>query len=182
MNWPMKPAPLPDWVELLAERIQAYEARIASLGSARPRPPRVLRLLMEAHGMKQADLADIGSQGVVSEILNGKRDLKRGKLPGWRRCFTSARQRSSKHTQAKLRLRIDASECSPRRVWVGGFMPAVPVGAGRPDGLDAGKAQCWCLGQAGDPGPVGQRAALAQQLGRQVGAAIHRQTSLPVRH
>ena len=25
--------------------------------------------------MKQADLADIGSQGVVSEILSGKRDL-----------------------------------------------------------------------------------------------------------
>lgn len=35
----------------------------------------VLRFLMEEHGFKQADLREIGSQGVVSEILNGKRDL-----------------------------------------------------------------------------------------------------------
>ena len=30
---------------------------------------------MDERGMKQSDLADIGSQGVVSEILSGKRDL-----------------------------------------------------------------------------------------------------------
>jgi HTH-type transcriptional regulator / antitoxin HigA len=34
-----------------------------------------LKYLMEEHGLKQADLRDIGSQGVVSEILNGKREL-----------------------------------------------------------------------------------------------------------
>ena len=44
-------------------------------GPSTATPAQVLRLLMEAHGMKQADLADIGSQGVVSEILSGKRDL-----------------------------------------------------------------------------------------------------------
>ncbi len=34
-----------------------------------------LRYLMEEHHLKQADLHEIGSQGVVSEILNGKREL-----------------------------------------------------------------------------------------------------------
>ncbi len=34
-----------------------------------------LKFLMQQHNLKQADLSDIGSQGVVSEILNGKRSL-----------------------------------------------------------------------------------------------------------
>ena|SRR3990167_1288773 len=35
-----------------------------------------LRFLMQQHGLKQTDLKyEIGSQGVVSEILNGKRQL-----------------------------------------------------------------------------------------------------------
>lgn len=35
----------------------------------------VLRFLMEQHGLALTDLSEIGSQGVVSEILNGKREL-----------------------------------------------------------------------------------------------------------
>lgn len=35
----------------------------------------VLRFLMEEHSLNQSDLSEIGSQGVVSEILNGKREL-----------------------------------------------------------------------------------------------------------
>jgi HTH-type transcriptional regulator/antitoxin HigA len=35
----------------------------------------VLRFLMEEHGLTQSNLPEIGSQGVVSEILNGKREL-----------------------------------------------------------------------------------------------------------
>ena len=30
---------------------------------------------MKEHGLKQGDLNELGSQGVVSEILAGKRDL-----------------------------------------------------------------------------------------------------------
>jgi HTH-type transcriptional regulator/antitoxin HigA len=30
---------------------------------------------MEEHDLRQSDLPEIGSQGVVSEILNGKREL-----------------------------------------------------------------------------------------------------------
>ncbi len=35
----------------------------------------VLRFLMEEHELTQSDLPEVGSQGVVSEILNGKREL-----------------------------------------------------------------------------------------------------------
>lgn len=35
----------------------------------------VLQYLMEEHDLRQSDLPEIGSQGVVSEILSGKREL-----------------------------------------------------------------------------------------------------------
>ena len=35
----------------------------------------ILRFLMEEHDLTQSDLPEIGSQGVVSEILRGKREL-----------------------------------------------------------------------------------------------------------
>ena len=31
--------------------------------------------LMKEHGLRQVDLPEVGSQGVISEILNGKREL-----------------------------------------------------------------------------------------------------------
>jgi len=38
-------------------------------------PVGCLKFLMEEHKLKQSDLKELGSQGVVSEILNGKRRL-----------------------------------------------------------------------------------------------------------
>lgn len=38
-------------------------------------PIATLRFLMEQHSLTQSDLGEIGTQGVVSEILNGKREL-----------------------------------------------------------------------------------------------------------
>jgi len=35
----------------------------------------VLRFLMEEHKLTQSELPEVGTQGVVSEILNGKREL-----------------------------------------------------------------------------------------------------------
>jgi HTH-type transcriptional regulator/antitoxin HigA len=35
----------------------------------------MLRFLMQQHGLRQTDLAELGSQGVVSELLAGKREL-----------------------------------------------------------------------------------------------------------
>ena len=38
-------------------------------------PVEVLKHLMKENNLRQSDLEEIGSQGVVSEILNGKREL-----------------------------------------------------------------------------------------------------------
>ena len=35
----------------------------------------VLHFLMEEHGLTQSDLPEVGSQGVISDILRGKREL-----------------------------------------------------------------------------------------------------------
>lgn len=65
--------PLADLAETLGLAIEAYEdlhVRIPDTSS-----PVILRALMEEHGLSQSDLPEIGSQGVVSEILSGNRDL-----------------------------------------------------------------------------------------------------------
>ena len=46
---------------------------LASASGAKPGA--VLKFLMREHGLRQSDLPEIGSQGVVSEVLAGKRDL-----------------------------------------------------------------------------------------------------------
>ncbi len=38
-------------------------------------PASALKFLMNENGLSQSDIREIGSQGVVSEILNGKRNL-----------------------------------------------------------------------------------------------------------
>jgi HTH-type transcriptional regulator/antitoxin HigA len=35
----------------------------------------MLHCLMDEHGLTQSDLPEVGAQGVVSEVLGGKRDL-----------------------------------------------------------------------------------------------------------
>ena len=40
----------------------------------------ILDYLMQEHGLKQSDLPEIGSQGVVSEILSGKRELNKRQI------------------------------------------------------------------------------------------------------
>ena len=39
------------------------------------KPAAVLKFLMQEHDLRQSDLPEIGSQGVVSEVLTGKREL-----------------------------------------------------------------------------------------------------------
>jgi HTH-type transcriptional regulator/antitoxin HigA len=65
--------PLADLAETLALSIEAYEDAHIPMPSASG--PAILRVLMEDHDLTQSDLPDIGSQGVLSEILTGKRDL-----------------------------------------------------------------------------------------------------------
>ena len=40
----------------------------------------VIKYLMEEHNLKQSDLPEIRSQGVVSEILSGKRELNKNQI------------------------------------------------------------------------------------------------------
>lgn len=63
-------------MRLLAERIDAYGRE------AYPTPDvpngaagALLRHLMAENGLRQRDLPEIGSQGVVSELVNGKREF-----------------------------------------------------------------------------------------------------------
>jgi HTH-type transcriptional regulator/antitoxin HigA len=65
--------PMADLAEALALFIHSYEEAHAKIPVARG--TEVLRSLMEAHGLRQSELPEIGSQGVVSEILSGEREL-----------------------------------------------------------------------------------------------------------
>jgi HTH-type transcriptional regulator / antitoxin HigA len=60
-------------VALLGALIGDYEDAHASKNGVSPAD--VVRFLMEQHKLGQSDLPEIGSQGVVSEVLSGKRDL-----------------------------------------------------------------------------------------------------------
>ncbi len=53
--------------------IHSYETEHYPIPMASARE--VLVFLMEEHHLTQSDLREIGTQGVVSEILNGKRKL-----------------------------------------------------------------------------------------------------------
>ena len=66
--------PLMPWLDAIGERIQAYEAEHYPMPEAAS-PIELLRHLMNVHGLRQSDLPELGSQGVVSEILSGKRTL-----------------------------------------------------------------------------------------------------------
>src|SRR5205807_3837522 len=62
------------YAELLILVIEAYEKKHYHIRAASPQE--VLEELIAANGLKQKDLAPIfGSEGVVSEVLNGKRPL-----------------------------------------------------------------------------------------------------------
>ena len=65
--------PIMGLVDIVADLINDYESEFQPL----PQTNGVdaLKFLMEQHKLKQADLCEIGSQGVVSEILTGKREL-----------------------------------------------------------------------------------------------------------
>ncbi|GHU11117.1 hypothetical protein FACS1894185_3800 [Betaproteobacteria bacterium] len=65
--------PASELLDIVGDLIADYEAKQHPLPEASGID--ALKFLMEAHGLKQSDLPDIGSQGVVSEILAGRREL-----------------------------------------------------------------------------------------------------------
>jgi HTH-type transcriptional regulator / antitoxin HigA len=66
--------PLWGLIAVAGDRIRAYEARVHPWPDASS-PATVLASLMQAHGLRQSELPEVGSQGVVSEVLAGKRRL-----------------------------------------------------------------------------------------------------------
>ena len=77
--------PLANLVATLGELIGDYDDRHF------PRPDvsgvEMLKFLMVQNGLKQGDLPEVGTQGVVSEILNGKRELNLRQIKGLKARF-----------------------------------------------------------------------------------------------
>lgn len=65
--------PLANLVATLGELIGDYDDQHFPM--AEVSGIEMLKFLMEQHGLRQGDLPEIGTQGVVSEIISGKREI-----------------------------------------------------------------------------------------------------------
>jgi len=65
--------PLSPLMETIGSLIEAYESQ--NYRDTEGDPINALKTLMDEHGLRQSDLPEIGSQGVVSEIMSGKRQI-----------------------------------------------------------------------------------------------------------
>lgn len=65
--------PLAELADTLGVFVERYEAEHVRFPEAKPTA--VLKFLMQRHDLRQSNLPEIGSQGVVSEVLAGKREL-----------------------------------------------------------------------------------------------------------
>jgi HTH-type transcriptional regulator / antitoxin HigA len=65
--------PAMELVDVVGDFIADYESHNAAMPAATGVD--ALRFLMQQHGITQAALPEVGSQGVVSEILSGAREL-----------------------------------------------------------------------------------------------------------
>jgi HTH-type transcriptional regulator / antitoxin HigA len=65
--------PLASLMETIGSLIENYESQ--NVHEKEGDSANALSYLMKEHGLKQSDISEIGSQGVVSEILSGKRQL-----------------------------------------------------------------------------------------------------------
>jgi HTH-type transcriptional regulator / antitoxin HigA len=65
--------PLASLMETLGSLIEMYEGQ--NIPEIEGDPIASLKTLIEEHGIKQSELPEIGTQGVVSEVLSGRRRL-----------------------------------------------------------------------------------------------------------
>jgi len=65
--------PFAELADALSVFVEKYEAEHVRIPEAKPSA--VLKFLMQQHDLRQSDLPEIGSQGVVSEVLAGRREL-----------------------------------------------------------------------------------------------------------
>jgi HTH-type transcriptional regulator / antitoxin HigA len=70
-----KEGPQDDLFHIVIDLIYLWESREVDVPSVEPRE--VLRYLLEAHNLKQKDLADIASSTLISDILSGRRAISK---------------------------------------------------------------------------------------------------------
>jgi len=70
--------PLAGLADRLGEIIARYEKK--QVATREMSVPELLRQIMKQHGLRQADLPEIGAQSVVSDVLRGKRQLNVGQI------------------------------------------------------------------------------------------------------
>ena len=75
VNWHQTfvPSPLYELLDTLGTVLHAYEEKHHVLPESSGAD--MLRFFMDEHGLAQSEVPEVGSQGVVSEILSGKREL-----------------------------------------------------------------------------------------------------------
>lgn len=66
-------SPLVGLIDAMARAVGEYEGNL--MAERQSGALQALKYLIKLHGIKQSQLKEIGSQGVVSEVLNGKRSL-----------------------------------------------------------------------------------------------------------
>ena len=77
--------PLAELADALSVFVEKYEAEHMAIPEANLAA--VLKYFMNEHGLRQTDLPEIGSQGVVSEVLAGKRELNTRQITGLAKRF-----------------------------------------------------------------------------------------------
>jgi len=79
----------PGLLDVIANSIREYEDRTHPWPDTST-PADVLRALLQEHGLTQAQIPEIGSQGVVSEILRGRRELNLRQIQALSKRFSVA--------------------------------------------------------------------------------------------
>ena len=77
--------PMAELADALSVFVEKYEAEHMAIPQANLAA--VLKYFMNEHGLRQTDLPEIGSQGVVSEVLAGKRELNTRQITGLAKRF-----------------------------------------------------------------------------------------------
>jgi len=70
---------------LIGDHLWAYEKKTFPVPKSKPRE--ALKFLMDQHCLTQKELPEVGSQGVVSEVLSGKRPLNLRQVGGLAKRF-----------------------------------------------------------------------------------------------
>jgi len=77
--------PLMGLLDIVGTLISEYEQR--NIPEPEGTPTGCIKYFMQEYGLKQKDLTEIGSPGVISEILSGKRELNKRQIKALNKRF-----------------------------------------------------------------------------------------------